>query len=118
MARHRGEALSSLAGDTAVPATSFDYYLDVDFVSDWDLANLNAVGEPLKHNVLKTMLTKLQEKCLCADVAVPSSIIDVIFLALGVIRLPLPAMFLLVILCVVMPRCPRYIRSTIAMWRS
>lgn len=77
MARCRGKFPSPMANDSNVPATSRDYYFDVDGKADVNLADLEAADEPLIHTVLMARVTELQEECSRADVAVPS-IVDVV----------------------------------------
>lgn len=63
-------------------ASSPGYYVDFDSKADWDIAYLNAADGPLGHIVLITKSTELQEKCRPADVALTSSTVGVVGLAL------------------------------------
>lgn len=58
MVRYRGEVKSLQAIDSGAPSTSFKYYVDVEREADYDLAMLNAAGEPLEHIVLKSKFTE------------------------------------------------------------
>lgn len=83
LGRHRSDVTSPQAIDSGVHATSPDYYIDLDCKTDWDLPELNSVGEPSEHTVLKTKFTELQEACCPAGAFVFSSIVDVADFALG-----------------------------------
>lgn len=55
----------------------------MDGETDCDLANLYVADEPLECIGLKSRFTELQKACRSADVAVPSSMIDVADFVLG-----------------------------------
>lgn len=90
VARYRGEATSPQENDLGAPATFLDYYFNVDSEAEWDLADSNMADEPLKHTVLKTKFTDLQEACRQADVFGPSSILEVVHIAPELVSAPVP----------------------------
>lgn len=83
MAQFCGEVTLSQASSLCAPATSPDYYVDVDGEAKWSFANLNAVDEPLNHTALKKTFQEQQEACHRAYVVAPSSLIDVASFAIG-----------------------------------
>lgn len=58
-------------------ATFLDYYVKLDAEDEWDLADLNAVGELPQHTVLRTKPTKLEEACRRAYATALSFMMDV-----------------------------------------
>lgn len=83
MARYRGVAPLPQANDSGAPATTPDYYVDVDGKVDRDLARLNAAEKSLEHIVLKSKFMELEEACRHVEVAVLSHLIHVADFALG-----------------------------------
>lgn len=59
-------------------ATFPKYYLNMDGEVDWDLAHSNTADKALDCTMLGTIITELNKSYCTADVAVVSSMIDVI----------------------------------------
>lgn len=69
----RDEVPSRQANDSGAPASSPDYYANVDAEAKCDFADLNATEDPVEHTVLKAKLAEIQGRCRRFDIAVPSS---------------------------------------------
>lgn len=75
MEHSRRNVPSPQASDSDAPATSPEFYVNVDGKAYRDLADLNGAEEPMYHAVLKTNFMEQQEVCRCANGAVLSSML-------------------------------------------
>lgn len=90
LAHSRGEVPSPDVNDPGAPAISPDYYVDVERRAEGDFADLFAAAKPPEHTVLKIKATDLHDACRYVDVAEPSSKIDVVDYALGLVSVSAP----------------------------
>lgn len=88
MTRYRGEIPSLQANKSGTPATSSNYYVDVDGKADWEFPDLHAAEEPLEHTLLETKHTELQEAYRRIDFVLSSSILDEVYFSFGCITAP------------------------------